>query len=225
MNLSLAKWFYSNFYSILIFSIIVIIILAILLYVYRDSFFGKKVIELFLFDPAKEVKLKNYKRKTSKKDNSDEDSLSGDGAHVKKDEISTNGKESKGEIICRKVAEILFNKKFDKVRPEILKNDVTKHNLELDIYNDELKLAIEYSGRQHYEYVPFFHKNYEAFLNQRYRDEMKKNKCKEAGITLIEVPYKIKHEEIPQFIKTKSIELGFLKSSKKSDEKKDSLDK
>ena len=43
---------------------------------------------------------------------------------------------------------------------------------------------------------------------------MKKNKCKEAGITLIEVPYKIKHEQIPQFIKTKSIELGLLKTKK-----------
>ena len=214
MNISLLKWFNNNFYSILFFFIIVIIILAILFYIYRESFFCKKIIELFLFDPTKEVKLKNYKRKTSKKDNSDEDSVAGDGTPVKKDEISTNGKESKGEIICRKVAEILFNKKFAKVRPEILKNDVTKHNLELDIYNDELKLAIEYSGRQHYEYVPFFHKNYEAFLNQRYRDEMKKNKCKEAGITLIEVPYKIKHEQIPQFIKTKSIELGLLKTKK-----------
>ena len=40
---------------------------------------------------------------------------------------------------------------------------------------------------------------------------MKKNKCKESGIKLIEVPYKVKHEDIPQFIKMKAIKLGVLK--------------
>ena len=118
-------------------------------------------------------------------------------------------KESKGERASRSAAERIFGKPFIKVRPDFLRNVVTNHNLELDVYNEELKLAIEYSGRQHYEFVPFFHKNYEAFLNQKYRDEMKKNKCKEQGIQLIEIPYTVKLEDIESFIRIESKKLGY----------------
>ena len=118
-------------------------------------------------------------------------------------------KESKGERASRAAAERIFGKSFIKVRPDFLRNVVTNHNLELDVYNEELKLAIEYSGRQHYEFVPFFHKNYEAFLNQKYRDEMKKNKCKEQGIQLIEIPYTVKLEDIESFIRIESKKLGY----------------
>jgi hypothetical protein len=118
-------------------------------------------------------------------------------------------KESKGERASRAAAERIFKKPFIKVRPDFLRNVVTNHNLELDVYNEELKLAIEYSGRQHYEFVPFFHKNYEAFLNQKYRDEMKKNKCKEQGIHLIEIPYTVKLEDIESFIRIESKKIGY----------------
>jgi hypothetical protein len=118
-------------------------------------------------------------------------------------------KESKGERASRAAAERIFGKSFIKVRPDFLRNVVTNHNLELDVYNEELKLAIEYSGRQHYEFVPFFHKNYEAFLNQKYRDEMKKNKCKDQGIQLIEIPYTVKLEDIESFIRIESKKLGY----------------
>jgi len=85
----------------------------------------------------------------------------------------------------------MFQRPFRKQRPTFLNNPVTggTYNLELDCYNEELQLAVEFNGRQHYEYVPFFHKNKEAFLNQKYRDEMKRRKCYERGILLIEVPY------------------------------------
>ena len=48
-----------------------------------------------------------------------------------------------------------------------------------DIFNDELQLGIEYNGRQHYEFTPYFHKNEQAFLDQKYRDELKYKRCKE----------------------------------------------
>jgi hypothetical protein len=70
-------------------------------------------------------------------------------------------------------------------------NPVTgsRHNLELDCYNDQLRLAVEYNGAQHYKYIPYFHKNKEAFYNQKYRDELKRLRCKELGIVLIDIPY------------------------------------
>jgi len=118
-------------------------------------------------------------------------------------------KESKGERMSRAAAKKIFGVDFIKIRPDILKNNVTNHNLELDLYNEELKLAIEYSGRQHYKYVPFFHKNYEDFLNQKYRDEIKKMLCKKNDIMLIEIPYTVKHEDIETFIRLESRKLNF----------------
>ena len=111
-------------------------------------------------------------------------------------------KDSKGEIICRSVLEKKFNKSFAKARPDFLRNPVTggDFNLEIDCYNPELKLGVEYQGVQHYKYVPYFHKNKESFLNQKYRDEMKRVKCKENGVKLIEVPYSIAHEDIENYL-------------------------
>jgi hypothetical protein len=120
-------------------------------------------------------------------------------------------KESKGERAARAAAERIFGKPFIKIRPDILRNQVTNHNLEIDIYNDDLKIGIEYSGRQHYEFVPFFHKNYETFLNQKYRDEIKRMLCKEHQITLIEIPYTVKEENIESFLRIECIKRGLLK--------------
>lgn len=114
-------------------------------------------------------------------------------------------RESKGELECRRVLEKLFNKPFNKSRPDFLNNPVTggNFNLELDCYNQELKLAVEYNGIQHYKYNKFFHRNNEHFLNQKYRDELKKRMCKDNGIILIEVPYSIKPENIEGYLRNK----------------------
>jgi len=121
-----------------------------------------------------------------------------------KDSSSNLPKDSKGELECRRVLERYFNKPFPKARPDFLKNPVTGgyYNLELDCFNSELRLAVEYDGIQHYKYVPYFHKNKEAFLNQKYRDEMKKRGCMDNGINLIIVPYTVKVEDIQDYLTT-----------------------
>lgn len=113
--------------------------------------------------------------------------------------------ESKGEAECRRVLEKMFDRPFPKARPDILRNPVTggMFNLELDCYNPELNIAVEYHGPQHYKFIPFFHKNREAFENQKYRDYMKKEMCQKNGILLIEVPYTVKVEKIEEFLKEK----------------------
>ena len=122
-------------------------------------------------------------------------------------QIRKNGppKESKGEIECRRVLKKLFNKPFNKCRPDFLRNPVTggNFNLELDCYDHNLSLAVEYNGIQHYKYVPYFHKNKEAFLNQKYRDDMKRRMCKDNKITLIEVPNTIDISNIENYLITK----------------------
>jgi Marseilleviridae restriction endonuclease len=98
------------------------------------------------------------------------------------------------ESYCISVIEGIVGKKFKKCRP------FKSHKLELDGYNEELKLAIEYNGEQHYKYVSLFHKNKEnALEKQRERDKIKENLCEENGIYLIIVPYFEKNKE--QFIK------------------------
>ncbi len=100
-------------------------------------------------------------------------------------------KDSQGEIRTRTFLERYFRKPFPKSRPNFMVNPVTgsRHNLELDCYNESLRLAVEYNGAQHYKYIPYFHKNKEAFYNQKYRDELKRLRCKELGIILIDIPY------------------------------------
>lgn len=126
----------------------------------------------------------------------------------RKDNYQTDkrNRDSKGEIECRRVLENWLKKPFNKTRPDILRNPVTSdlsssNNLELDCYNEELKLAVEYNGIQHYVFTPFFHKSKDAFHNQKYRDHIKREACEKAGILLIEVPYTVKIENIENFLK------------------------
>lgn len=107
---------------------------------------------------------------------------------------------SSGETKCREYLEEIFDRSFDKIRPDWLNNPVTNCNLELDCYNDELKLALEYNGKQHYDFIPFFHKTKQNYQAQLYRDVIKRLTCEKMGIKLIEVPYTISLDSLPDFI-------------------------
>lgn len=111
------------------------------------------------------------------------------------------GFESRGERECRRYMEQRFGCVFQKTRPSFLKNPVTGENLELDMYNEDLRLGVEYNGRQHYRFSSHFHQNSnDRFQNQQYRDLIKKQLCQEHGVTLIIVPYWVKIHEIPEFL-------------------------
>lgn len=104
-----------------------------------------------------------------------------------------------GEIIALNACNYLFGKKFEKVRPQWLKND-ENNNLELDIYNEELKLAVEYNGIQHYKYIPYFHRSIEEFEKRKTHDLIKIEKCKEKGVCLIIIPYTVHNDDICSYI-------------------------
>ena len=88
--------------------------------------------------------------------------------------------------------EILTNKIFTKIHPKWLINK-EGNLLELDMYNDELKLAIEYNGIQHYNFIEYFHKTKESFLKRKKDDEIKIELCKKNNVKLIVVPYYTKN--------------------------------
>lgn len=113
---------------------------------------------------------------------------------------------SRGEQICRLTIETIYQVPFPNQRPNILKNPETGENLELDCYNADLKLAVEYNGKQHYFYdgdgKDVFHKSVEDFCRTVRRDDLKRRLCQQHGITLIIVPYTIENKDIPNFIVT-----------------------
>lgn len=117
---------------------------------------------------------------------------------------------SKGETECRRVLQSIFNKEFKSERPDFLRNPVTgnMHNLELDCFDKELRLAVEYNGAQHYKYIPYFHKNKEAFRNQCYRDELKRRMCVDNNINLIEVPNTTKN--IENYLRKELRRMGYI---------------
>lgn len=103
---------------------------------------------------------------------------------------------------CRAILEYLFpDHKFPSIRPDFLRYE-NGARLELDCYNDELGVALEYNGIQHYRLVPYFHRPANSdsmteqeielamiknFLQDVVRDTWKANRCMEDDVMLVTV--------------------------------------
>ena len=90
-----------------------------------------------------------------------------------------------GERTCRLAFEKIFRKEFNSIRPNWLINNFG-NKMELDGYNDELKISFEHQGRQHYS---------EININKRFlkkstleNDKQKAKLCKKLGIKIIYIP-------------------------------------
>lgn len=118
--------------------------------------------------------------------------------------------ESKGEKAMKNALEKIYGFPFTKIRPLFLKNEETGRNLEIDAYNDRLKIGAEYNGKQHYTYTPGWHATYEDFAKMQKRDELKRELCRKNGIVLIEIPYTILTEDIENFLRKELKKLGKL---------------
>lgn len=136
---------------------------------------------------------------------------------IKKKNVKSNKKspkivrgDSAGETICRKHLEKILKTPFPKIRPNWLQNPVTGANLEIDCYSEKLKLGLEYNGRQHYEFVPHFHKSKVDAQAQMYRDYIKRHLCESNNVKLIEVSYKIPNHALPKYIDEEVKKLGLL---------------
>lgn len=112
----------------------------------------------------------------------------------------TNKFESRGEQACRNTMEKIYGVPFKNTRPNWLKNDTTGRCLELDCYNEKLRLAVEYDGSFHYKYPNNYHKTYTEFHECQRRDRLKTELCKKQGVDLIRVSYNIPLDLIPTYI-------------------------
>lgn len=93
------------------------------------------------------------------------------------------------ELTCQVFEEILGRRVLSGIRPKYLRNPETGRCLEYDCYDPVLRIAIEYNGRQHYEYTPRFHKDINKFYDQIYRDRLKLTLSTQNNIVLVRVPY------------------------------------
>lgn len=128
------------------------------------------------------------------------------------------------ERMCRAFFEKIFNKEFPK---ENKLNWLKKKKLHLDGYNNELKLAFEYQGKQHYLQISLYHSKKKDFKAYKERDEYKRIMCLKHGIRLIEVGYltrngqlhKIGYEDMEEYIRKECEKKGIIvpKSIKKID--------
>lgn len=107
---------------------------------------------------------------------------------------------SVGERICKQTLEAIYGVPFENVREDWFRNPETGRKLELDCYNDDLKIAVEYNGIQHYSWPNFTGQSKEEFIKQRRRDMYKYEYCQKLGIYLIVVPYNVPERDIPSFI-------------------------
>ena len=113
-----------------------------------------------------------------------------------------------GELIAKCALEHLLDKPFKKVRPIWLKMDNNAH-LEIDMYNEEYNLGLEYHGIQHYKFIEYFHKTHDNFIKRVGYDKLKIDLCQKNNTKLIVVSYLIKQEDICKYIYEELIKLGY----------------
>jgi len=70
--------------------------------------------------------------------------------------------------------------------PDWLKESAASR-LQLDFYIDELKMAAEVQGDQHYKFIPHFHKDLAGFEALQKRDRDKAYLCEKNGVELYEI--------------------------------------
>ena len=95
----------------------------------------------------------------------------------------------KSESLTRSIFETLLNCNFIKTRPDWLRTSKSQKSMELDGFNETLRLAFEYQGEYHYSYV-FPGQDPPEKIQER--DLKKLEMCKRNGVDLIQIPYKFK---------------------------------
>jgi hypothetical protein len=98
----------------------------------------------------------------------------------------------KNEQKCREILEATLETKFPKRRPPFL------DGMELDGYCEELQLAFEYDGEQHYQAIEHWGGE-EALKKRQEDDKIKDDLCVANKVKLIRIPYS--EEDKEAFIK------------------------
>jgi len=121
-------------------------------------------------------------------------------------------KNNRGEQVTRFIFESLSGELFPTKRPDWLRLPGNKRSLELDGFNENLKVAFEHQGRQHYQSNKLNSRFFNDSVLKNDRDKLEI--CKQMGVKVLEVPQVgglIKLEEaitlIKNFLKENKIEI------------------
>lgn len=109
------------------------------------------------------------------------------------------------ERMVRNLFEQLFEVPFKKEWPTWLRNS-RNNKMELDGYNEMLKLAFEYNGVQHYVFKNYWYKHESEFEQRKKDDADKENITCIQGITLITIPYTTADDMLLLYIYKKLID-------------------
>ena len=96
---------------------------------------------------------------------------------------------SSGECIVEKyltVNDIEYKTQYDTLK---CINPITNHVMPYDIEISDKKVIIEIQGRQHYEYIPYFHGTLEGFKYQQLKDRIKKDYAESKGYKVVYLSY------------------------------------
>ena len=103
----------------------------------------------------------------------------------------------KSELVFKALVEDRLGFMFEKAHPPWLLN-VTGHRLELDMFNADKRLAVEYNGPHHYRKE--LHATPYRFKKQVERDQLKARLCDEHGVRLITVRASYPEAEMASFM-------------------------
>lgn len=88
-----------------------------------------------------------------------------------------------------KIASILNESyKLEKEFPGLI-NPKTGRSLRIDCYFEDTNIAVEYNGKQHYEYIPYFHNSPNELSYQKYKDKLKADFCRKNNIPFVVIKY------------------------------------
>lgn len=117
----------------------------------------------------------------------------------------TCSKGTKSEEIARACMEALFQEKFPKKRPKWLKND-RGAQMELDGYCEELSLALEYQGIQHYKEISLYPN---GNLARRIKDDKRKKRlCEDHGVRLFYFTFEDEYGTFPDITRNQARSFG-----------------
>ncbi len=116
---------------------------------------------------------------------------------------------SKSEAEVIRFLEEITRHRFPTVYPKWL---VWKgHTLELDGYNESLKLALEFSGPLHTKWAPEF-EPYINYFERITRDVVKRRLCRKHGVHLIVVDASLPRQHWRSYIESRLHDIGLLEA-------------
>ncbi len=114
---------------------------------------------------------------------------------------------SQAEAHAIEIVEKILGKKFPTILPDWL---VWKgRRIELDGYNKDLKLGIEFNGPLHTKFSPN-KESYDEYYERLLKDIEKKRLCKQHGINLIVIDYSIPSHLMYNYISSRLFDLGLV---------------